>query len=305
MVLSEKKRLMFSVIIPTYNYAEVLDRSIRSVLNQTGDDFEVLVIDDGSTDHTAQIMTCYKKKFPKKIKYFLQKNKGPAAARNKGAEFSSGEYLFFLDADDEMAPSLLDKLREKISNKPTVDVIFGDHISVDHNGKSTYSATRILPETPKKRFKAYIFKKLNLSHCAKILNRRVFERVSYPAELRISEDIPFMAKILATFECELLSVPMAVVHKHKDSLRHNTAYAKEFGESVADHIFSSKIIPSWALKYEKPFRARRCLSIFRTLYLANQKNESIFFYKRAISLSPVLLFRLSYAKKAIGAWLND
>jgi glycosyltransferase involved in cell wall biosynthesis len=127
---------MFSIIIPAYNYADVLDRSIRSVLNQTGDDFEILLL---ST--TAQLIihlklcACYQKEFPEKIKYFIQKNQGPAAARNKGVEFSFGNYLFFLDADDEMAPDLLDKLAKKISDKPSVDVIFGDHISIDHNGE--------------------------------------------------------------------------------------------------------------------------------------------------------------------------
>ena len=304
MVLSDKKRLMFSIIIPAYNYADVLDRSIRSVLNQTGDDFEILIIDDGSTDNTPKIMCGYQREFPEKIKYFIQKNQGPAAARNKGVELSFGNYLFFLDADDEMAPDLLSQLRKKISDKPSVDVIFGDHISIDHNGDSTYSTTNILPKTREECFKAYIFKKLNLSHCAKIVNRRVFEKISYPVKLRISEDIPFMAKLLATCECILVGIPMAIVHKHKNSLRHNADYAKEFGETVADYVFSSKTIPGWALKYEKRFRARRCLSIFRTLYLANQKKESLHFYKRAIVLSPFVVFRFSYTRKAIGAWLN-
>ena len=303
-MLSDNKRLMFSIIIPAYNYADVLDRSIRSVLNQTGDDFEILVIDDGSTDNTPKIMRGYQKEFPEKIKYFIQENQGPAAARNKGVELSFGNYLFFLDADDEMAPDLLSQLRKKISGKPSVDVIFGDHISIDHNGNSTYSTTEILPKTREECFKAYIFKKLHLSHCAKIVNRRVFGKISYPEKLRISEDIPFMAKLLATCECILIGIPMTIVHKHQNSLRHNTDYAKEFGETVADYVFSSKTVPSWALKYEQRFRARRCLSIFRTLCLAGQKKESLHFYKKALVLSPFLIFRFSYTRKAIKIWLN-
>ena len=303
MVLSDKKRLMFSIIIPTYNYADVLDRSTRSALNQTGDDFEILIIDDGSTDNTPQIMSGYQKEFPEKIRYFVQKNQGPAAARNKGVELSFGSYLFFLDADDEMAPDLLSHLRQEISDKPSVDVIFGDHISIDHNGASTYSTTNVLPKTREECFKAYIFKKLHLSHCAKIVKRRVFEKISYPVKLRISEDIPFMAELLATCECVLVSIPMAIVHKHQNSLRHNADYAKEFGDTVADYVFSSKTIPGWALKYEKRFRARRYLSIFRTLCLANQKEESLYFYKKALVLSPFLIFRFSYTRKAIKIWL--
>jgi hypothetical protein len=111
-----------------------------------------------------------------------------------------------------------------------------------------------------------------------------------------------MAQLLALYKCELVSVPMAVVHKHEDSLRHNTAYAMEVGERVADHIFSFATLPDWTAKYEKTYRARRCLSIFRTLYLSNQKKEALIFYKRALFLSPFLALRPGYIKKAIGGW---
>ena len=302
MTTIDKDQLIFSIIIPTYNYAHTLDRAIDSILDQSGDGYEILIIDDGSTDHTSKISDGYCQKFPKKIKYYLQDNQGPAAARNYGAELSVGEYIFFLDADDEMAPNLLDFLRKRISYGVDVDVFFGDHISVASDGIAAYSATRPLPQTHEKRFSAYILKKLHLSHCAKLLHRRVFEGISYPIELRISEDIPFMAKLLALYECELISVPMVIVHKHEDSLRHNAAYAIEAGERVADHIFSFATLPDWATKYEKIYRARRCLSIFRTLYLSDQKKESLFFYKKALFLSPFLALRPEYIKKAIKIW---
>ena len=307
MTTVDKGQLIFSIIIPAYNYAHTLDRAIDSILGQSGDDYEILIIDDGSTDHTSKISDGYCQKFPKKIKYYLQDNQGPAAARNYGVEFSVGKYIFFLDADDEMAPSLLDFLRKRILYRTDVDVFFGDHISVGSDGIASYRATSPLPQTHEKRFSAYILKKLHLSHCAKLLHRRVFEGVSYPIELRSSEDIPFMAQLLALYKCELVSVPMAIVHKHEDSLRHNTAYAMEVGERVADHIFSFAALPDWTAKYEKTYRARRCLSIFRTLYLSDQKKEALIFYKRALFLSPFLALRPGYIKKAIGGmvfWLR-
>jgi glycosyltransferase involved in cell wall biosynthesis len=95
MVLSDKKRLMFSIIIPAYNYADVLDRSIRSVLNQTGDDFEILIIDDGSTDNTPKIMCGYQKEFPEKIKYFIQKIKDQQLQEIKGLSYLLGTTFFF------------------------------------------------------------------------------------------------------------------------------------------------------------------------------------------------------------------
>mgnify|MGYP000017542777 CR=1 FL=1 len=300
-----KNKLLFSIVIPAYNYADTLERAIESVLSQSGDDYQILIIDDGSTDSTAQIADDLIRKFPKKIKYFLQKNQGPAVARNLGAKKSLGEYLFFLDADDEMAPDLLEYLRIILPNKTSVDVFLGDHISMSSSREKSYSVTEDLPKTREKCFSAYLSKRLNLSHCAKVVHRRVFEKISYPTELRSSEDIPFMAKLLAICECELLSIPMAIVYKHKDSLRHNAVFAKESGERVADYIFSYNILPFWAAKYEKAYRARRCLSVFRTLYTANQKKEALIFYKRALALSPLVALRFSYTKKAIGAWFCD
>jgi len=302
MTAFSKDQLMFSIIIPTYNYADTLSRAIDSILDQSGSDYEILIIDDGSTDHTPKIADGFCQKFPKKIKYYLQDNQGPASARNYGVKLSVGEYIFFLDADDEMAPNLLDILRKRISYGAGANVFFGDHISVNSDGIATYRATRPLPQSYEKRFSAYIFKKLQLSHCAKLLHRRVFERVSYPIDLRSSEDVPFMAQLLALYECELIGVPMAIVYKHADSLRHNTDYIIESESRVVDHIFSFAALPDWAAKYKEIYRARRCLSIFRTLYLSDQKKEALVFYKRALFLSPFLALRPGYIKKAIGGW---
>lgn len=87
----------FSVIIPTYNRASVLGSAIKSVLSQSYEDFELLVIDDGSTDNTLELF----KDFPdSRLRYFRQENKGVSSARNKGAMESRGHFLIFLDSDD-------------------------------------------------------------------------------------------------------------------------------------------------------------------------------------------------------------
>lgn len=90
---------LVSVIIPVYNAGKYLDAALKSVFSQTYSNMEVIVIDDGSTDHSATIA-----KSNPAVQYFYQKNKGVSAARNIGLEASNGEYIAFLDADDLWKP---------------------------------------------------------------------------------------------------------------------------------------------------------------------------------------------------------
>ena len=93
-----------SVIIPTYNYGKYIEKAIDSVLAQTYKDFEIIVVDDGSTDNTREIIET---RYKDKVRYFYQENKGAPVARNKGIKESMGEYLVFLDADDWLMPMAL------------------------------------------------------------------------------------------------------------------------------------------------------------------------------------------------------
>jgi len=107
---------MISVVIPVYNNANTIIRAIRSVQNQTMQDFEIIVVDDGSTDSSSNIV---KKITDKRITLITQHNHGVSAARNRGIEVAQGEWVTFLDADDEWSPTFLEtvcRLREKYSD---------------------------------------------------------------------------------------------------------------------------------------------------------------------------------------------
>lgn len=97
---------LFSVIIPTYNRADLVARTVQSVLNQSFVNFEVIVVDDGSTDNTANIIKCIN---DVRISYIFQENQGVSAARNLGVSVSKGKYIIFLDSDDEALPNWLER----------------------------------------------------------------------------------------------------------------------------------------------------------------------------------------------------
>ena len=106
---------MISVIIPVYNCEKYLDRCIESVQQQTYSDWELVLVDDGSSDNSLQIIKEYSEQ-DERIKYFHKdKSEGAGPARNKGIEESSGEYIMFIDADDYMADNMLEKLYSTIT----------------------------------------------------------------------------------------------------------------------------------------------------------------------------------------------
>ena len=106
---------LISVIIPTFNCEKYIAQTIESVLKQTYRNFEIIVIDDGSTDNTKKVI----EKFinSKKLRYIYQKNSGQSTARNKGIDESSGEYIAFLDADDFWKSEKLEKQVDVLKNK--------------------------------------------------------------------------------------------------------------------------------------------------------------------------------------------
>lgn len=111
-----------SVIIPTYNCARFLPEAIESVLAQTYQDFEIVVVDDGSTDQTEQVVARYQ---PGVI-FIQQENQGPGAARNRGLRTVTGEYIVFLDADDILMPEKLEMQARFLDHHPEVDVVYSN-----------------------------------------------------------------------------------------------------------------------------------------------------------------------------------
>ncbi len=124
---------MISIIIPAYNAGSTLERTLRSIANQTIKDFEAIIIDDGSIDSTSSIAKTFSK-YDSRFIYYYQKNSGVAIARNKGIELSNGEYISFLDADDYFEKDCLEKMYKKII-KCQCDICYCGYNIVKNNLK--------------------------------------------------------------------------------------------------------------------------------------------------------------------------
>ncbi len=123
-----------SVIIPTYNYAKFIPEAIRSVLDQTFCDFELIIVDDGSTDETREVIKPYLD--DARVKYVYQENKGLSSARNLGITTSRGEYIAFLDADDLWMPEKLQKQVPLLESNHKVALIYSMAEQINHEGKA-------------------------------------------------------------------------------------------------------------------------------------------------------------------------
>lgn len=114
----------FSIILPTYNRAHLLPRAISSALRQTFQDWELVIADDGSTDETANVVAEYLRQ-DQRIKFFVHEHCGLARTRNFGLQHAQGEYVTFLDSDDEYEPGHLQKRFEFLTSHPETELLHG------------------------------------------------------------------------------------------------------------------------------------------------------------------------------------
>ena len=140
--ISKDTQPTVSVVMPCYNASAYLREAIASVQSQTYQDWELLIIDDGSTDDSKQIAKTYAAE-DKRIKLIEQSNSGACRARNNGIEHANGMYIKFLDADDILCPTCLEEQVRQMNELQPNQIPFGDYGQIDANGKilSTYTYT--------------------------------------------------------------------------------------------------------------------------------------------------------------------
>lgn len=125
-----KETPLVSVIIPVYNYDRYLAEAIESVFNQTYRNLEVIVVDDGSTDQSAEVARSFA---DKGVRYCPQVHAGIGAARNKGVELAQGDFIAFLDADDRWPEQKLEQQLTAFESDPALEMVFGQALQL-HNG---------------------------------------------------------------------------------------------------------------------------------------------------------------------------
>ena len=297
--------ITFSIIIPSFNYAHYLSRAISSIHQQTNSNYEILIVDDGSTDNTRHISEQLISQYPN-LHYYYQENRGPAAARNLGAVKSIGRYIIFLDADDELLHEALHEYKIMIDAHPKRHVFIGEHVTQMTTGvlkKSTPQDLRI--EGKEQLFAAYLFGKVSISAGAIAIHHSVFKSIKFPEELRSTEDIPFYAQLLASFDTVFIAKPLAKIHKHDDSLRHNYYHGGNVGTALVDSIFDPLVLQPKLQKFKQRYYVKRCLSLSGLAFRAGQYSHSRKWYLTAVKTDKRALLKLSRLKRFIVSFLKN
>ena len=202
-----------SVIIPTHNRAKSLERAIKSVLEQTYKNLEVIVIDDGSTDETSSII----KKYQKRIRYFSQLHSGVSAARNLGLEKSEGTWVAFLDSDDYWLPQKLEKQMQYILDHPGLMVVQTDERWIRRG-------IHVNPMKKHQKYSGHIFDKCLplciVSPSAVMIHQKVLNDVgAFDESFPVCEDYDLWLRIALKYPIGLLPEKLIVkTGGHSDQL---------------------------------------------------------------------------------------
>lgn len=289
------KDILISVVVPAYNYAHYLPRALDSVVPQLQDDTEIVVVDDGSTDGTAELLERYTVKLPS-LRVLRQANAGAGAARNAGIRAARGRYILPLDADDELVPAALETLKRLIAADPAVDIVLGAYLSVDGSGRAKLRmATPVGERSELRRAQQYLLeKRIGISHSCTLFNRQLLLARPYLESVKAGEDIPVFAYLLVTGTVTTTEQPIARIHKHSDSLR-NRRDEESVAMTIVEEVFAT--LPQSCQPLRGRYTAQRYLSLFRNSLQAQDWRAAWRFYWRAVRFSPGQALRWTYVKK--------
>lgn len=189
--------LKYSIITPSFNQAKFLEKTIQSVLAQNYNDFELIIIDGGSTDGSVDVI----KKYHDKISYWVsEKDHGQSHAFNKGLEHATGEIIGWLNSDDIYYANAIKESAKIFENRPDVDVVFSNYNFIDENDK----VLRTRKEIPYD-YKIYLWSKgCYHANCAGFFRRRCFEKFGGLREdLQYAMDYEFYLR-LGSNHCNII-----------------------------------------------------------------------------------------------------
>jgi glycosyltransferase involved in cell wall biosynthesis len=274
-----------SVIIPTYNAAKYLNTAVKSVLNQTFKNFELLIIDDGSTDNTMEIAKAFD---DRRVQYFYQSNQGKSQARNNGIYKSKGRFISFLDADDFYYKTKLKYLLDFLRNNPQIGCVAGGVRRISDNGQ-------IISKKKHQDNKLITIKDLlfgnSINVCSTLIrSEHVKEIKGFDICLKRGEDWDFHYR-LALSGCSIVvkkNIVCAYRFRQNAIDKTNDFYCRDMIE-VTQKMFDNEALPDDLKKLKNHAFSSTHLRLSARSYASNKMMLGMTNLQKAVQFDPALI----------------
>lgn len=286
-----------SVIIPTHNRAHYIVETIESVTKQSFSEFEIIIVDDGSTDDTRAVIGEYAD-LPN-FHYYYQENQGRSAARNFGMEKASGEYLMFLDSDDHLLPGALETLYSVARQYPESGVVGGRGKFIDDRGQPLYAKEYfgLQNEVFAENLRVEKIRRFFLCQGSYIIKKTLAQKLNgFKTDLHAGEDLDFFLRYCDVAKVSVVKTIVVYVRKHAsntpDALvdeavlriaRENLQLLEENPQNYNSALLKKMKI-EWQYKMADDY------------YVANDNSNAFRQYLKALRIAPELLFDRTYLK---------
>lgn len=263
---------LVSVVIPTYNYGHFIDEAVQSVLNQSFRDFEIIVVDDGSTDNTNALLA----RHSEHIRYVRQTNSGVSAARNRGIKEARGKFIAFLDADDYWLPEKLLEQLKVFDDHPDVGMVYSLFYFFESETHSIIGYKPII-----ECHRGFVLKEMFVSCMVgsptPLIKRKVFDEVGpFKEELRGTEDYEMWLRICAHYKLDFVPKYLAMYRVHS-STQADTKTLDKWAEQLV------RVITEYYTKYshlltEDDYKQRLCClyhAVAERSYLSGEKTQAL------------------------------
>lgn len=221
-----------SIVIPSYNYSQYLDERIQSLLNQTYQDFELIIVDDASTDNSVEVIKNYEGDPRVRTKFFTENSGLPYKRWNDGAAIASGDYILFAGADDSCAPTMLENLVKKLETNPNVGIAYCQSMQMDGEGKFIRSMKKYTDTLDKDHWSQDFLSK-GTDECkyltikcvipnasAALIRRSIFTQVGgFNENLKLVADWMLYSKIMMASDVAFIAEPLNYFRCHSGTVR--------------------------------------------------------------------------------------
>jgi len=261
--------MLFSIIIPTYNREKLIGSAIDSVIDQEFKDWELIIIDDGSTDSTKEVVEPYLR--DERVKYIFQKNAERSNARNNGISISKGDYICFLDSDDSFLKNHLSTFHQFISKSKNYDFIYSLKIGEKHI-------------TQKNKYEQVFISDIHSQQVC--IKRYLFEKNLFNPKITFGEDRELWMRIILHTNIKCTIIPTVQISEHDDRSIHLKNRTPVFKNRTLINQISKSYKNKLSNKVIRLKKSHAEFSIFKHFMYTDKKLKALQYLIRSIVKDP-------------------